>query len=149
MDTYHLAQLNIATSLADMEDPIMADFAAGLDPINTIAERSDGFIWRLKDESGNATQIQHFDDPNILVNMSVWRDVDSLKQFMFKTDHIHFLKRKKDWFKPAQQPTYVLWWIPAGRLPSVEEAVTRLTLLREQGDTAEAFTFKQVFAAPA
>ncbi len=141
----HLAQLNIAETRYDLESPEMADFVTNLEPVNATAEASPGFIWRLQDETGDATSIQAFDNPNIIVNMSVWASVDSLKDFMYRTHHINFLQRKREWFTRPGQDTYVLWWIPQGHTPSVEEGVGRLTHLREQGDTPEAFTFKTNF----
>ena len=51
---HRLAELNIATSVADLDNPAMAGFMNALDAVNAIAERSPGFVWLLKDESGNA-----------------------------------------------------------------------------------------------
>ena len=137
-----LAQLNIAKAKYDMDQPEIAEFANNLDKVNSIAEQSEGFVWRLKDETGNATEIAVSDDPNLLVNMSVWTDVESLKNFMFRTLHRDFMRRKKEWFHPEAEDTYVLWWIEDGYQPSVEEAMERLMHLREHGDTPYAFTFK-------
>ena len=141
-----LAQLNIAHPKFPLESPEIKEFMDGLDRINSIAEQSDGFIWRLMDEAGDATTIVAFDDPNIIVNMSVWKDQDSLKNFMFRTDHRDFLKRKKEWFDLKGEDTYVLWWVDDGVVPSVEDAVEKLIFLRENGDTARAFTFKSNFS---
>lgn len=138
-----LAQLNIARTKAAMDDPLMKDFSDNLDPINTIAESSEGFIWRLQDESGDATSIQAFDDPALIVNMSVWESVEALKGFIFKTHHIDFLKRKSEWFDKLDEANYVLWWIPEGHEPSVEEAKVRLMYLREHGESSYAFSFKR------
>lgn len=141
----HLAQLNIGKTRYSLESGEMADFVNNLDPINAIAEASPGFVWRLKDESGDATNIKVDGNPDIIVNMSVWEDVDSLKQFMFKTHHIDFLKRKKEWFHPMQEDSYVLWWVPVGHTPSVEEALDKLNYLRDQGESPLAFSFKHTF----
>lgn len=148
MSGYHLAQLNIATALASMDSPIMKDFVDNLEYINGIGEASPGFVWRLKDESGDATSIQVYHDPNIIVNLTVWEDPDSLKQFLFKTDHAQFLKRKKEWFKPVKEATYVLWWVPKGHIPDVIEAKERLEYLNNNGESAEAFSFRKLFPAP-
>ena len=145
---YQLAQVNIGIAKGEMDSEVMKVFADNLEPINAIAEASVGFVWRLKDDGGNATDIVFSDNPNELVNMSVWESVDDLKHFMFKTHHIDFLKRKKEWFETPSQATYVLWWIPAGHLPIIEEAKQKLTLIRKYGETAEAFSFKKVFASP-
>lgn len=138
----HLAQLNIAKTRYNLESPEMADFVNNLDPINAIAESSVGFIWRLQDESGDATNIKVEDDPDIIVNMSVWEDIESLKNFMFKTHHIDFLKRKKEWFVPLNQASYVLWWVPEGHIPTVAEAMEKLRHLRTHGESPEVFSFK-------
>ncbi len=144
---FHLAQLNIAKTLAPMESEQLKDFVDGLDPVNEKAETTPGFVWRLKDVSGNATNIVAFDDPDILINMSVWETLESLKQFMFNTHHIDFLKRKKEWFKPMEQANYVLWWVPIGHEPTILEAMARLEYLRQHGETSHAFSFKKTFAA--
>lgn len=145
---FHLAQVNIGIAKGAMDSDVMKVFSDNLDPINAIADSSKGFVWRLKDDGGNATDIVFSDNPNELVNMSVWESVDALKNFMFKTHHIDFLKRKKEWFETPSEATYVLWWIPAGHIPTIEEAKQKLTLIRKNSETAEAFSFKKVFAAP-
>lgn len=138
----YLAQLNIAKLLAPIDSPQLKDFVDNLDPINAIAEESAGFIWRLKDESGNATSIEGFDDPAIIANMSVWTSVETLKQFMFKTHHINFLKRKSEWFENPSKANYVLWWIPKNHIPTLEEARSKLFYMQEKGESSKAFTFK-------
>ncbi len=141
----HLAELNIARAKAELDDPLMKDFNDNLDPINALAEASPGFVWRLKDEQGNATSIQLFDDPLVIVNLSVWQDLASLRQFMFKTHHLDFLKRKAEWFQAADQSTYVLWWVPEGHIPSTDEAIQRLEHLRTHGESPHAFSFRSRF----
>jgi len=143
----HLAQLNIAKAKYSLEAPEIKEFVDNLEPINQLAESSQGFIWRLKDESGDATDIQAFEDPNIIVNMSVWESIDALKDFMFRTHHRDFLRRKKEWFENIPEDSYVLWWIPKGHIPSLNEALGKLTYLRQNGDTAAAFSFKSNFSA--
>jgi hypothetical protein len=143
----YLAQVNVATLKFPIDSPQLKDFADNLDPVNVIAESSEGFIWRLKDDTGNATEIQAFDDPNIIFNMSVWRSVEDLKNFMFRTHHLGFMKRKKEWFEPMTTDNYVLWWIKPDEIPTVEQGRERLLHLREHGDTPHAFTFKSNFKA--
>ncbi|ULN65695.1 DUF3291 domain-containing protein [Vibrio gigantis] len=133
-----LAQLNIALAKYPLDAPEIKEFVDNLELVNGIAENSEGFVWRLKDESGDATNIQAFDDPNMIVNMSVWDSVDSLKNFM---------RRKGEWFHRLPEDTYVLWWIEEGHTPTLEEAIERLEHLRETGDTPYAFTFKTNFTA--
>ena len=140
-----LAQLNIAQAKYDLDAPQIKDFVDNLDIVNTTAENTPGFVWRLKDDSGSATNIQAFDDPNMLVNMSIWRDVDSLKDFMFRTHHKDFMRRKGEWFHKLPQANYVMWWIEENHRPTIEEALARLEHLREHGESAYAFSFKKVF----
>lgn len=138
----HLAQLNIAKALAPIDSPQLAEFTDNIDRINALAERAPGFIWRLQDESGNATGIQAFDDPDMLVNLSVWKDKQSLQDFVFKTVHKDFLARRQQWFEVSSQPTYVLWRIPVGHIPTLEEAIERLEHLQQHGDSEFAFSFR-------
>ncbi|MDX2321600.1 MAG: DUF3291 domain-containing protein [Moritella sp.] len=142
----HLAQLNIAKAKYALDAPEIKEFVDNLEPVNNTAETSDGFIWRLKDENGDATSIQAFLDPNIIVNMSVWQSPDALKNFMFRTHHRDFLRRKKEWFDIIPEDSYVLWWVPVGHIPTVEEAVSKLEFLRNNGDSPAAFTFKSNFS---
>ena len=148
MTEYHLAQLNIARALAPMDDPKMADFVARLDEINRLADGSPGFVWRLQDESGDATAIRAFDDPNLLVNMSVWESPDALFDYVYRSGHARVMARRRDWFDMPADAHTVLWWIPAGHIPSLEEAKARLDLLRAEGPGPRAFTFKNRFPPP-
>ncbi|SED95778.1 DUF3291 domain-containing protein [Pseudomonas anguilliseptica] len=147
MSSYQLAQLNIATMKEPLESPSMADFVANLERINALAEASSGYIWRLQGEAGDATAFRPFGD-DVLVNLSVWRDVQALSDYVYKSAHTEMLKRRQEWFRKVSEAHVVLWWVPAGHLPSVQEAAERLALLREQGASAQAFSFRQAFAAP-
>src|SRR5262245_45437647 len=106
----HLAQLNIARLRYPGDDPRVADFMDNLDRVNALAERSEGFVWRLKDEAGNATEIQAFDDDMIIVNMSVWRDAESLEHFVWNTVHKQFYRRRAEWFSLMDKQHLVMWW---------------------------------------
>lgn len=144
---FQLAQLNIGTMRAPQDSPEMAEFMNALDAINLLAESSPGFVWRLKDETGNATDIDAFGD-DILVNMSVWTDRDSLFKYVYKSGHTHYLGRRKEWFEMPAEAHMVLWWVPVGHEPTVEEAKERLLHLRAHGPSEHAFTFKSHFAPP-
>ncbi|MDH1728087.1 DUF3291 domain-containing protein [Ectopseudomonas chengduensis] len=135
MSAYHLAQLNIAWMKTPLESPEMADFVANLERINALAEGSPGYVWRLQDEAGDATAIRPFGD-EVLVNMSVWQDVQSLSDYVYKSAHTEMLKRRREWFERVEQAHQVLWWVPAGHRPSLVEAVERLAHLREYGAPA-------------
>ncbi len=140
---WHLAQLNVGRAVAVPGSPELADFMAGLDRINALAEASPGFVWRLKSESGNATDIKVADDPRFLVNMSVWTSLEALFEFVYRSGHTKFLTRRREWFERPAQAHQVLWWITAGHIPTVQEALERLEYLRQRGPTAYAFTFSR------
>ncbi len=146
-NAYHLAQLNIATMREPLESPSMSDFVANLDRINAMAEAAPGFVWRLKDEAGDATALRPFGETT-LVNMSVWRDVQSLTDFVYRSGHMEIMRRRREWFDRMASAYVVLWWVPAGHVPTVEEAAERLELLRSRGASAAAFTFARPFAPP-
>lgn len=147
MSRYQLAQLNIAMLREPLESPGMADFVANLERINALAEAAPGYVWRLQDEAGDATAIRPF-GAQVLVNLSVWRDVQSLSDYVYKSAHREMLKRRREWFDKAEQTHMVLWWVPAGHRPGVDEAAERLAHLHEHGASAHAFGFRQAFAAP-
>jgi hypothetical protein len=145
---FQVVQLNIARMIAPMDNPIMQDFFDALEPVNALADTSPGFVWRLQDESGNATSIQGFDDPSLLVNLSVWESVDALKDFVYLPGHLDFLRAKKRWFKPMSTPHLVLWWVPEGQIPTISEARSRLEALTLNGPSPEAFTLSEAFGTP-
>ena len=145
---HHIAQLNIARAKAPLDQPLLADFVAQLDAVNALAEASPGFVWRLKSDSGNATDIRAYDDPLMIVNISVWESIEALFDFAYKTSHTKVMNRRKEWFESLSGPHMVLWWIPAATIPTVEDAKRRLDHLAAHGPTATAFTFKTRFTAP-
>jgi hypothetical protein len=142
---FHLAQLNIAKMLYPLDMPEMRDFRDNLDAINTLADSSEGFVWRLRDGSGNSTGVRIFDDDYLLVNLSVWTDCDHLHGFVYKSAHASLFKRKKEWFSRMTDRHMVIWYIPAGTVPTIGEALERLTHLREKGESPFAFSFRRLF----
>ena len=142
---FYLAQINIAKMLAPIDSPVMADFVANLDSINALAETSEGFVWRLKDESNNATAIKIFDDDFLIVNMSVWKNTEALFQFVYKSNHIEIFRRRKEWFEKMEEMHMAQWYVQAGYLPTVADAVERLNYLRNHGETPFSFSFKKRF----
>lgn len=147
MSQYELAQLNIATMKEPLDSPLMTDFVANLDRINALAEQAPGFVWRLQTEEGDATALRPLGE-NTLVNMSVWRDVQSLNDYVYRSAHVEIMRRRKEWFERMAQAWAVLWWVPSGHRPDVAEAAERLAELRAQGPTPRAFAFKQAYPAP-
>ena len=146
---FNLAQANIARMRAPLESPVMDGFRTQLERINAIADASPGFVWRLQSDEGDATAIRAFDDPRMLVNMSVWESLEALHAYVYKSDHVGPLRGRRAWFEPLTgQASLVLWWIPAGHEPTVPEALERFELLNARGPTAEAFTFREPFPPP-
>jgi len=146
---WHLAQLNIGRIRAPMTDPLMDGFVAELEPVNALADSTPGFVWRLQTEAGDATAIRPYDDDTILINMSVWETIEALKTFVYRTHHADVMRQREKWFERLDTYFVVLWWIPAGTMPTVLEAKLRLDHLRQQGESFYAFSFKKVFPPPA
>jgi len=147
MSRFELAQLNIARMKAPLESPLLADFVASLDRVNALADGAAGFVWRLQTSDGDATALRPLGD-DMLVNMSVWQDVQSLRNFVYRTAHADVMRRRKEWFDALASSHMVLWWVPQGHRPSVEEAIEKLELLRSAGPTERAFTFRQAYSPP-
>jgi hypothetical protein len=145
---FHLAQVNIGRVRAALDDPLMEGFKSQLDPINALADRTPGFVWRLQTDDGHAMAIRPYADERMAINLSVWESLDALQQFVYKSAHIAPLRDRKQWFEPIDGPILALWWIPAGHIPTVEEAKERLALLEERGPSADAFTFRAPVPAP-
>jgi hypothetical protein len=99
MSRYQLAQVNVGIIRGPMDSPVMADFAASLDRINAVADSSPGFVWRLQTEEGDATSIRPFENENLLINMSVWRDVASLNEYVYSSAHVELMRRRREWFE--------------------------------------------------
>ncbi len=149
MKKFQLAQINVAKMKGvDINDPVMQEFVENLDRVNELAENSEGFVWRLKDDSNNATNLNPYNDEQIIINISVWEDVESLEYYVYKTFHTDFLKRRKEWFYKYGKAHTTMWWIPAGKFPTVQEAVDKLDYFQENGPTKEAFSFKSRFPTP-
>lgn len=142
---YNIAQVNIGRIRAELDDPVMAGFVNRLDEINALAESSPGFVWRLAGTENNATYLRPFEDPWMILNMSVWESVDHLRQFVFQTSHRELLRQRHDWFEKLTSVYAALWWVPAGHIPSVDEAKQRLAHLEKNGPTEFAFTFQKMF----
>jgi hypothetical protein len=146
---FHLAQVNIGRFRAPLDTPIMEGFRTQLDPINARADQTPGFVWRLQTEDGNATAIRPYAGDDLMaVNMSVWDSLESLQQFVYKSEHVGTLRGRKQWFEQIEGPILAWWWIPAGHIPTVGEAQERLQHLKENGPTPHAFTFRTPFPAP-
>jgi hypothetical protein len=146
---HYLAQANIARFKAPLDSPVMKEFVAFLEPVNRFAEESKGFVWRLKDEEGrSASYIESpFNDEMMAVNISLWEDVESFKDFVYGSVHSYFLRNKKKWFDLGGTSQFVMWWLPEGSLPTLEMAKERLNAYKKKGASQNAFTFKEFYDA--
>ncbi|MFI2630412.1 DUF3291 domain-containing protein [Streptomyces collinus] len=143
--SYELAEVNIARLKAPLDSPQLKDFVDALDPVNADADAADGFVWRLQSDSGNATDVPVFGDSWLILNMSVWRDTDSLTAYMYQGMHREMLARRREWFERVEEAMVTLWWVPAGHRPTVAEAESRLLHIRTHGPTPYAFTLRTQF----
>ncbi len=146
MSNYHLAQINIALLRAPINDPMIEGFVNGLDAMNALAEQTDGFVWRLQTEDGDATALRVFDNELIIVNMSVWESIEALYAYTHQTKHVEFFRQRRDWFERMTTPHLAMWWIESGSIPTVENGKFALQHLEQHGPTPRAFTFKQRFS---
>ena len=146
---YQLAQINVARMVGiNIDDPIMKEFADNLDKVNGLAEMSEGFVWRLKDDTNNASNFNPYHDEQVIINLSVWRDVESLEHFTYKTLHTDFLKRRKEWFQKHGEVHHAMWWIREREYPRVEQSIARLKFIQKNGSTSKAFNFKEPYPMP-
>ena len=141
---YHLAQVNVARMLAPLDSPQLASFVAQIDAVNAEADRSPGFVWRLLD----ASSVRAEGDPLLLFNLSVWESIDALKQYTYTAGHVQAFRARAGWFEKPDKPHLALWWIPAGHIPSIAEAVERLEHRRAHGDSEAAFSFSRPYPTP-
>ena len=148
MTDFHLAQINSARLRAPLEDPSMTEFVEGLSRMNELADRSPGFVWRLEGENGDGT-IAAPADPRTIYTLSVWESVEALRAYAYQSEHLDYLRRRREWFLPHEQVSLVLWWIPAGRRPTLRQGISRLGRLAAAGPAPEAFTFRETFSPPA
>jgi hypothetical protein len=152
---FHLAQANVARTVARFDKPAMAGMAARINEINAVAESSPGYVWRFKEPTTGLEWLQPFSDffqpfepERIFFNMSVWRTVEDLRRYVFESAHLELMRDKSLWLLLPKKPHLAMWWVPAGCVPSVEEARRRLGLLETEGPTAAAFTFSKIFEMP-
>lgn len=143
---FHLAEINIGRLAAPLDSPQLKAFVDNLDRINALAEAAPGFVWRLKGEGNNATDIRPFaDDEMMAINMSVWTDLASLGAYVYRSDHVAIMRRRREFFEVPAEPFMTLWWVPAGHVPGIAEGIERLQHLRRHGPTAQAFSFREPF----
>jgi len=133
---------------AALDSPALAAFVAALDPVNAIAEQAPGFVWRLKAADGNSTSIRIFDDDTLIVNMSTWRSLEMLTDYVYRGAHTAIMRRRREFALPIVEAYVALWWVPRGHVPTIAEAEERLRHLRAHGPTPFAFGVKTPFPPP-
>ena len=150
MKKYQLAQINIARMKGvNIEDPIMKEFVDNLEKVNALAESSEGFVWRLKDDAANdATAFNPYNDEQVIINVSVWESIETLENFVYKTFHTDFLKRRREWFQTFGKAYTAMWWIPECEFPTLENAVEQLDFLQKNGASRTVFDFRKKFEKP-
>ena len=146
---WHFAQFNVARLHEPLDHPATAEFVANLDQVNALAEASPGFVWRLTGDSGlSSSYVKAYEDPLTIINLTVWESPEQLQDFVYRTAHTEFLRRRREWFEKPAEAYFVCWWIPAGQVPTVEDAVDRLERLRRDGPRDDAFTLRDLRPAP-
>jgi hypothetical protein len=148
MSDHHLAQVNIALPVEPLTSPRLAGFVNALEEINALADTAPGFLWRMQTEDGDATAIRAFGDDRLIVNMSLWTSLDALADYVYRSGHMEVMRRRREWFSPMREAYQALWWLPAGELPTVDDAELRVAHLREHGPSKYAFTFRAPIPAP-
>ena len=149
--SWHLAEFNVARLHVPLDHDQNAEFVAVLGAVNLIAEVSPGFVWRLEADDGrSASYVVAYDDPLLILNLSVWQDVDSLRHYVYRSGHGAYFRRRSQWFEaPGDEANLVCWWLPAGTWPTVDEAVSRLESMRRTGPGPDGFTLAESWPAPA
>ena len=146
----HLAQLNFGRLVAETDDPRVAEFMAALDRVNGLGKRMPGFVWMMEGSgepgTGN-TETKIDGDPRFVSNLTVWESVEALEAFVWKTVHRQFYERRREWFDVLGEKHLVMWWVPEGHRPTLEEGLERLAQLRAQGDSDRAFGWAYIEAA--
>lgn len=151
MSLFHLAQVNVGRVLAPLDTPRLAGFVDQLAEINALADAAPGFVWRMVDDDGaDATGLRPEEEDDLfLINCSVWESVEALRAYVYRSDHLRVLARRREWFERLADHHMALWWVPAGHRPTVAEAMARVALLRERGEGPDAFTFRAPHPPPA
>ncbi len=140
---HHLAELNFGTLRYDWDDPRVRDFVDGPDLVNSLAERSPGFVWRLTDDAMAVEQTGPNGafgvNPRVASTLSVWVDAGALARFVWNTVHKQFYARRAEWYDAVGNSNLVLWWVPEGHRPSMAEGLSRHRQLLTHGPSETAF----------
>lgn len=144
-----IAQLNIGRLLADADDPLVAEFINNIERINQLGKNADGFLWMMEgsSEAGN-TENYLYDDPRMVANLTLWRDIEALRAFAFKSEHVEIMRKRSLWFEKLPKAHFVMWEVDDNHQPTLEEALERLEFFRENGATDDAFDWAYVKTNP-
>ena len=148
MTDYNIAEFNVARARYELHHEAMKDFMDNRDYINSLATKSKGYVWHQEDDSEDEAGIRTYDDPLIVVNMSVWESLEDLYEYAYRGDHQSFFTRRSEWFHKSDEATMVLWWVPKGKIPTPEDGMRKLETLRAQGPSQEAFSMRKRFPKP-
>lgn len=147
--SHHFVELNVARLRQPLDHPDTAEFVAVLEAVNQIAERTPGFVWRLQDASGRSSSyVTAHDDPQMIINLTIWEDPAALRHFTYKSGHGAYFRRRREWFEPSPEPYMVCWWLPAGEVPTVADALARLDHLRTHGPGPDGFLLTDLLPTP-
>ncbi len=136
---HHLAELNVGRLLTAPDDPLVDEFMRNIDRINGLGKRMPGFVWMMESEGAEGNTGTKIDgDERYVPNLTVWEDVASLETFVWGTVHKQFYERRREWFEKLEMH-FVMWWVPVGHNPTLEDALKRLDARREHGDSENAF----------
>ncbi len=148
MSSFHLAQANIAVSRFPLDAAEMEGFTSRIEEINAIADTLPGFVWRIPDDDAEERAQAVFGLERMVYNLTLWDSAESLGSFVYRSDHMDVMRQRASWFEPSERSPFVLWWVPAGHLPTIEESRDRFEMLWKQGPSPDAFTFRQRFESP-
>lgn len=154
-NTWHLSQANIAQMRGNAQSSVMAGLVARIEEMNGLAESSEGFVWRqpgdeVTDDELLAFQDHHspFEVDRVFYNMSVWESIEALRGYIYETAHAEMLRAKHEWIEDSDETALVLWWVPAGSIPTIADSARRWQKLRAEGSTEFAFTMSRLFPEP-
>ena len=139
---YHLAELIIGRLLAPTDDPRVAEFMGALDWVNGLGKRMPGFVWMMEGsgQPGTGNTAAKLDgDPQFVSNLTVWENVATLENFAWNTGYRAFYERRQEWFEVLGKMHFVMWWVPVGHEPTLDEALARLAQKQTTGDSDQAF----------
>ncbi|WP_306030257.1 DUF3291 domain-containing protein [Stappia sp. MMSF_3263] len=135
----HVAQFNISKPRHRIDSPRMAGFVNSFDRVNAAADRSPGFVWRYVATGADAAALPRDGDDEVIANLSLWKTVADLENYVRNTVHRQVYDMREHWFADLGRPHFVMWLVPEGHRPTMEEAFGRLGHLRRHGDSDHAF----------